>query len=763
MRKATRVSLALTTAATAAVLAAATVQLPATASPPATTGGTGTGVKARPDDLPNKFAEKQRAMRKAAIEKVIRGEAKVERRGKSEVVRLGTRSFAQLSMEKTDQIFTILVEFGDQIHPEAGGTPGPLHNQIAEPDRRRDNTTNWVENADREYFLDLFFGRDGESMADFYSKQSQGAYTVDGDVSDWVKLPYNEARYGSNKLPSSQTYWPFVRDTAQAWYDSQIAAGKTPEEIKEYLSRFDTWDRYDYDSDGNFDEPDGYIDHFQAVHAGEGEEAGGGAQGEDAIWSHRWYAFPSNETGPELNKRGGVPLGDSGFWIGDYTTEPENGGLGVFTHEFGHDLGLPDEYDTSGKGDNGTGFWTLMSSGSWLNHGGDTIGTSAGYMNSWDKLQMGWLDYTVASPDATTKVTLGPAAELTDKPQAVIVPLPKEEVTTDYNEPFSGSYEWWSGSADDLNTSLKRTFDLTGKTSASLTAKAWYDIEEGYDFLFAEVSTDGERWTPLGETVTGSSDGQWTDLTYDLSEYAGQEVTFRFRYTTDGGVHHPGAMLDDITVVADGEEIFADDVESGDAGWTANGWSRIDGSVTTLKGKYYIAENRQYIGYDETLRDGPYLHNRALSKPNWVQRYPYQNGLLVHFWDETQEDNNTRDHPGEGLILPVDARPTPIRFEDGSFANGRAQSFDATFGKERTDSVTFSKEVRSGNAVQVLMAHVPKSKAIAVFDDSDPNRYWDASAPAYSTKVAGYGVRIQVQKQSADGREMTVVVKPAKR
>ena len=52
---------------------------------------------------------------------------------------------------------------------------------------------------------------------------------------------------------------------------------------------FDVWDRYDADNDGNFDEPDGYLDHFQAVHAGEGEDAGGGAQGEDAIWSHRWY------------------------------------------------------------------------------------------------------------------------------------------------------------------------------------------------------------------------------------------------------------------------------------------------------------------------------------------------------------------------------------------------------------------------------------------------------------------------------------------
>ncbi len=179
-------------------------------------------------------------------------------------------------------------------------------------------------------------------------------------------------------------------------------------QIKTYLAQFDKVDRYDYDGDGVFNEPDGYIDHFQAIHAGEGEEAGGGAQGADAIWSHRWYAYSTDQgkTGPTFNKLGGVPLGDSGMWIGDYTTEPENGGLGVFAHEFGHDLGLPDLYDTAG-GDNGTAFWTLMSGGSWLNRGTDSIGTTPGYMGPWEKLSLGWLDYKTVpfGQDMTVKLS----------------------------------------------------------------------------------------------------------------------------------------------------------------------------------------------------------------------------------------------------------------------------------------------------------------------------------------------------------------------
>ena len=107
------------------------------------------------------------------------------------------------------------------------------------------------------------------------------------------------------------------------------------------LSEFDVYDRYDYDGDGNFDEPDGYIDTFQSVHAGPGEEAGAPAW---AIWSHSWYAHYEGEGiwGPDFNPLGGIQVGDSDFWVGKYTIQPEDGGVGVFTHEYGHDLGLPD-------------------------------------------------------------------------------------------------------------------------------------------------------------------------------------------------------------------------------------------------------------------------------------------------------------------------------------------------------------------------------------------------------------------------------------
>ena len=427
----------------------------------------------RDHDLPNPLGDAQRELRKEAINKLIKGEATTETRGGERVIKMkGNKSakkgsaaakdkYVSWPVNREEDIFTVLADFGTQTKPATGGTAGPVHNQIPKPDRNwdgsatDDNSTYWTSDFNTAHYKDMMFG-EGESFKDFYTKLSNGRFLAKGDVSDWVKVPYNEAAYGSNEQSDAAGYWPFVADTATAWYNAQKAAGKTDAEIKTYLAQFDKIDRYDFDGDGNFNEPDGYIDHFQAIHAGEGEEAGGGAQGEDAIWSHRWYAYSNHQgkTGPADNKAGGVPLGNSGIWIGDYTTEPENGGLGVFAHEFGHDLGLPDLYDTAG-GDNGTGFWTLMSGGSWLNKGKDSIGTTPGNMGAWEKLQLGWLDYQQVNYGFDRDVKIGPAdRDSKTLPQALLVNLPDKTVTTSYNTPHGGSFEWWGGSADDLNSTL---------------------------------------------------------------------------------------------------------------------------------------------------------------------------------------------------------------------------------------------------------------------------------------------------------------------
>ena len=515
------------------------------------------------------------------------------------------------------------------------------------------------------------------------------------------------------------------------------------------------------DGDGNFNEPDGYIDHFQAIHAGEGEEAGGGAQGADAIWSHRWYAYGTSAgaTGPMVggaaNLNGGTQIGSSKYFIGDYTVEPENGGLGVFAHEFGHDLGLPDFYDTNG-GENGTSFWTLMSSGSWLGHATDGIGTTPGLMGPEEKRFLGWLDYTEVNAGDNGSYTLGPAQHTYDgADQALKVNLPDSVVANNYTTPPTGSHAWYSGRGDNLTTTLARPVPAASRVTVK--ASAWYQIEAGYDYLYAEYSLDnGQTWQRAGTPIDGSSTG-WTSKRWAYAAN-GKASLFRFRYATDGGVNEAGAFLDDISISAGSTYAFTDGAESGANGWTANGWTVSTGTESKLTKRYYLIENRQYVGYDATLQSGPYNFSEGVTRPNWVEFLPFQDGMLVWLVDEAYADNNGSVHPGHGYALPVDARPNSLTYPDGTSPSNRREPFDATFSLDATDAVCLHKQVADSSAAgySTLAACAPSSPGIATFNDSNPDAYWDSANPQNSTKVAGIGVTAAITANN--GGFLTVAV-----
>ncbi len=592
--------LAVAAGAATAALAATAFTIPATANPPSD-GAPGSAAEEQPDDRADALEAERRELTQKATELVLSGEREVQDRGGSKAVRVAPGQWAQYGQQSSDNILTFLVEFGDQQDARFPDAPaGPQHNEIPAPDRSKDNSTYWTDDFNRGHFTDMFFGTEGESFASVYEELSSGRYTVGGDVSDWVQVPHNEASYGETESHEDMTR--FVDDSAEAWYDQQQAAGKTDAEIKAYLADFDQWDRFDWDNDGDFKEADGYIDHFQAVHAGEDESAGAPSW---AIWAHRWAVnqdgFYEDGDGPaQYEQNGGIEIGDTGLWIRDYTTEPENGGLGVFAHEYAHDLGLPDLYDTSG-GENGTGFWTLMSSGSWLGHGADTIGTTPNHMGAWEKLQLGWLDYEMAKAGTESTHELGPSYHATKKAQAVIVELPK---------------------------------DAQGKS------------------------------------------------------------------------------------------------------------------------RYYIAENRQYLGYDQTLQQGPYNFGWGVTQPDRVEHFPYQDGLSINYWNTAYARNTVNRHPGAGLVLPVDAHPAALRWSDNTVARNRIQTYDASFGLQATDPISLHRETAAG----MTTLGVARKPAVPVFDDSDPNAYYDPANPLGSVKVAGTGTTIRVVQSNRNGI-MTIEVK----
>lgn len=758
----------------------------ASAAPPVAGSDRSTSTQ---DELPNPLEDKRRALRESAITGVLNGDLEPVEKDGSTVVKVGRGTspadaaraanlegrklkagagssqqdqYVELSQERADKIFVILAEFGNQRHPDYPDvdtdpdTPGPttfegpLHNKIPEPDRTKDNSTIWQADYNRQHYQDLYFSNDDESVKTYYKTQSSGRYSVDGTVSDWVKVPYNEARYGREDA----TTWNLIEDAVTQWVADQKAAGRTDEQIKTDLQAYDTYDRYDFDGDGDFNESDGYLDHFQIVHAGGDEADGDPQQGEDAIWSHRWYAFLTDAgiTGPADNKLGGTEIGDTGIWVGDYTVQPENGGLSVFVHEYGHDLGLPDAYAISGGGDNSNEYWTLMAQ-SRLNAKDEPLGTRPGDLGAWEKLQLGWLDYEAIGAKERRTLAMGPQEYNTAKAQGAVVVLPKKSVTTDNGAPASGAKQFHSGSGDDLANSMTRDVDLTGKTGAELTAKIRYEIEEGYDYAYVQASTDGgANWTALNGTINGTPigldtsgrpgiDGEqaaWADLNVPLSAYDGQQVKLRIFYKTDGGLALDGLYADDVTVTAGAETVFTDGAEDGATGFTLDGFKIIGATTTEQFDNYYVMGHRSYVSYDKYLLTGPYNFGFLNTKPDWVEHYKYGHGLLISYWDTSMKDNNTSLHPGSGRNLPIDANPRPIiNIATGAPWRARIQVYDAPFSLHRADSMTLHTNGKP--------SYIRGQKAQPLFDDT--RKYWYSQLPNHGVKLPAVGVKVKVLEE----------------
>jgi immune inhibitor A len=546
--------------------------------------------------------------------------------------------------------------------------------------------------------------------------------------------------------------WFLIRDAANQWVADQRAVGRTDAQIAAELATFDVWDRYDFDGDGNFNEADGYIDHFQIVHAGGDQADGDPWQGEDAIWSHRWYAFlpdPSNPTGPPNNPLGGTQFDNLGIWIGDYTIQPENGGRSVFYHEYGHDLGLPDLYDTASGLDH-IGWWSIMAQ-SRLSAADDVgIGTRGADLGPWEKVQLGWLDYEVTVAGQERTLWLGPHEYNSSRPQALVTVLPLKEVVTQLIPPFQGQRSWYSGHDNDYTATMSRQLTLPA-APATLTFQAAYDIEDcgpdPCDYAYVEVD-DGSGWTPIQGDITNPAEGNgidgteasWVPATFDLSAYAGRTIGLRFRYTTDGAVggNDPampnGLFVDAIQVVADGTVVFEDGAEAGADGWTLVGFTAVGASVTNLYDNYYLSSHRNYVSYDRYLESGPYNFGFLNTRPDWVEHFPYMEGLLIWYWDTSQSENNTSVHPGGGLILPVDSHRRAIyRITDGLPWRCRIQVYDAPFSLTRAASFTLH--------VNSEPSYIRGQDAVPVFDDR--RSYWDPATPACSVKVPNAGVRIR--------------------
>lgn len=638
-----------------------------------------------------------------------------------------------------DKVLVLMIEFpdynGDNVRPE--------------------DTDMYYQDYTKDHYQQMIFGKKGYtgpngekliSMKQYYEQQSGGSYTVDGEVAGWYMAEKPAAEYGGN-IPT-----PDGNDKdARSLVEEALEAAANDPNVD--FAEYDQEDRYDYDGDGNKREPDGLIDHLMIVHSAVGEEAGGGTLGGDAIWSHR-----SNLDGifdgifPIANTETDIPYWNGQMAAYDYTIEPIDGAAGVFAHEYGHDLGLPDEYDTqySGSGE-AIGYWSIMASGSWAGKvpGGEPTGFSP-YAKEYLQESLGgnWLNYEEVDLDDLTRrgseFLLDQANTKGRNLDALKVNLPQKKTTV--NTPYSGKYEYHSGKGNNLNNSLVTSLDLTNKSTAQLSFKTWYQIEQDWDYASVQVREEGQtNWTGVagnittstnpyeqnpGNGITGNSNG-WVDGIFDLNAYAGKKIELRFNYWTDIAAIEPGFYVDDITITADGQELVKDNADTSTSAFTLDGFTKNEGFYTS--DQYYLAEWRNHQGVDLGLAH--IKRGASLMK--------YDGGLVVWYVDDSYSDNWTGSHPGEGFLGVVDADQGTLKWSDKSLAATRYQIHDAAFRLDKTDKMYLDYKSVNGLTLSDF-----DTKPFSVFDDS--KNYLNPGKPDAGRNVPKFGVKIKLTGQSKD-------------
>lgn len=203
------------------------------------------------------------------------------------------------------------------------------------------------------------------SFNDYYQDLSYGRYGTVATVTQWVEAQHPHDYYGYNQG------WDVARELV----------------VEAVTAVDDAVDFSQFDNSGN-----GRVDALLIVHSGGGAEEGN----QSSVWSHRWGL-------------GGQSLVLDGVELDDYTIQPEIQGegqaaIGVYVHEFGHNLGLPDLYDTD-YSSSGLDTWCVMSGGSWGGAAGGNASVPVSF-SAFCRAALGWA------------TLLEPEVELVDQPLA---------------------------------------------------------------------------------------------------------------------------------------------------------------------------------------------------------------------------------------------------------------------------------------------------------------------------------------------------------
>jgi len=200
-----------------------------------------------------------------------------------------------------------------------------------------------------------------------------GTASGPGDMNDY----YLEVSFGNLDLTGDVVGPYTVANDKNDYDDGPLSHGNLVQEAVALADPDVDFSDYDLDGDGN-------VDMVALIYAGGGPD-NSVYEGADPDVNRLW---------PRSTSLGAaVALDGKNFTSYFISPELTSGGvirtIGVYCHEFGHKLGIPDFYDTDDSSE-GVGHWCLMGSGSWTGPNGN----SPAHMSAYPKSFLGWISVT---------------------------------------------------------------------------------------------------------------------------------------------------------------------------------------------------------------------------------------------------------------------------------------------------------------------------------------------------------------------------------
>ncbi len=574
----------------------------------------------------------------------------------------------------TVNVFGLAVEFSEtetlQGHSFGATTcvtvtqtiTGPMQGEMAYPDAG-DNNTIWyspTQTADPSFYGNLVFGHGGigrvrsdltdpedglpginlagYTVQDYYDNVAGvGNVTIMGTFDGWVSVPHSEGYYGAPDCPVDNDGG--VVHVGQIVIDSLEVYSDTNPTYYTDTSANAFWKQFDRNEDG-------VVDAMWIVHSGADEAAGGGAEGDFAIWSHSWSLSNQGLTAFKVYE-GNPSITTDDIYVDNYTVQPEMADLGVLVEEFGHNFfGLPDLYTTDAN--NSVGDWSEMSGGSWMGWIGG--GTPVG-MPLWFRMLAaysgpgGVLTYLNWQEPMVTRDYTDPAADVdignlertsaTDaRNKGVRINLPPAPLNIP-NRAGSGKGAWGQG-VDGADRTIERQIPISS-TATTLSMDVFWDLESGYDYTY--VLINGEPVTdtahasafkmgPLGWGLNGH--GTLTTFGFDVTSHQGETITLTVHMVSDVGTNWLGTYIDNVKV----NSLLIDNFESATApgtfpGWTNDSWQVVP--ISQYATNYYLIEWRTKTKYDQMVKTA-YVTTDSDTNLWTVERVPYNiPGALIYY------------------------------------------------------------------------------------------------------------------------------------